>query len=176
MALGGVIVGHRRACKPTASRIEWPPDIKQAVLRTNTRHGGHLTNSDLELAGLLFLWIVMETVCDLTPGSHVALFSDTSPTVSWVRRMAARGSRVAGQLIRELALRLKVCRVSPLHPLHIAGRDNAITDVPSRSFGSEPLWHCKSDAELLTLFNTFSPSRHRTRGQTSMFLPRFVHA
>ena len=28
-----------------------------------------------------------------------------------------------------------------------------MTDVPSCSFGSEPKWHCKTDADLLALFN-----------------------
>jgi hypothetical protein len=28
-----------------------------------------------------------------------------------------------------------------------------MTDIPSRSFVSEPEWHCKSNTELLTLFN-----------------------
>ncbi len=32
-----------------------------------------------------------------------------------------------------------------------------MTDIPSRSFGSEPKWFCRDDAELLTLFNTTFP-------------------
>jgi hypothetical protein len=155
--VGGVIVGHRKACRPTVFRVEWPPDIKAAVLQTNQRRGGYLTNSDLEMAGLLFLWLVMEEVCDITPGAHIALFSDNSPTVSWVRRLAAKGSRVAGQLIRAVALRLKMRHVSPLTPLHIAGKHNAMTDVPSRSFGSEPRWYCRDHASFLTMFNDMFP-------------------
>jgi hypothetical protein len=30
-------------------------------------------------------------------------------------------------------------------------------DIPSRSFGSKPKWLCKSNHELLTLFNTMFP-------------------
>lgn len=90
-------------------------------------------------------------------GEHIALFSDNSPTVSWVRRMAARGSLVADQLLRALTLRLKQKHVCPLTPLHIAGYLNAMTDIPSRSFGSEKKWHCKNDDELLTLFNDSFP-------------------
>jgi hypothetical protein len=155
--VGGIIVGHRKPCRPTVFRIEWPPDIQEAVLKTNERRGGYLTNSDLEMAGLLFLWLVMEDVCDITPGTHIALFSDNSPTVSWVRRLAAKGSKVAGQLIRALALRLKLRQVLPLTPLHIAGKHNALTDVPSRSFGSEQKWHCTSHDEFLTMFNHMFP-------------------
>ena len=84
-------------------------------------------------------------------------FCDNSPTVHWVRRMAAKGSLVTGQLLRALALRLKQRHVSPLTPLHIAGEKNAMTDIPSRSFGSEKKWHCTDDNALLNLFNVSFP-------------------
>jgi hypothetical protein len=32
-----------------------------------------------------------------------------------------------------------------------------MTDIPSCSFGSEPKWHCKSNTDLLTLFNDLFP-------------------
>ena len=47
--------------------------------------------------------------------------------------------------------------VSPLTTLHVPGKENAMTDIPSRSFGSEPKWHCKTDADLLDLFNKTFP-------------------
>jgi hypothetical protein len=46
------------------------------------------TNLDLEIPGLLFLWLVMESVCGDLHEQRVALFSDNSPTVGWVRRLA----------------------------------------------------------------------------------------
>lgn len=154
---GGIVVGDHKACVPTVFRLEWPQDIKEEVWKTNAGNHGNLTNSDLECAGLLLLWLVMEAVCPFVSGDHVALFSDNSPTVSWVQRMAARGSLVAGQLLRALALRMKTKHVSPLTPLHIAGKKNALTDVPSRSFGSNPAWYCKDDTHLLNLFNKMFP-------------------
>ena len=86
-------------------------------------------------------------------GSHAGLFSNNQPTVHWVQRMASKSSDVAGQLLRALALRLKMQKASPLTPMHIAGVENAMTDIPSRSFGSEPKWHYKNDSDLLHLFN-----------------------
>jgi hypothetical protein len=71
--VGGVIVGDKKACIPTVFRLEWPDDIKQEVLLTNSGKQGNLTNSDLEMAGLLLLFLVMEEVCKLGPGDHVAL-------------------------------------------------------------------------------------------------------
>ena len=41
--------------------------------------------------------------------------------------------------------------------MHIAGEENAISDIPSRSFGKKAKWHCKSDHEFLTMFNEQFP-------------------
>jgi hypothetical protein len=66
-----------------------------------------VTNSDLEMVGLLLLLLIMEdVVCNLNE-ANVALFSDNTPTVSWVTRLASRHSTVATQLIAALALWLK---------------------------------------------------------------------
>jgi hypothetical protein len=45
----------------------------------------------------------------------------------------------------------------PLTPLHIEGKQNAISDMPSRSFGSSPAWTCNTNSELLTLINSCFP-------------------
>ena len=150
------MVGEKRACTPTVSRYEWPQDIKDDLV-SKRNSTGRITNSYLEMAGLLMLWLVMETVCDVKSGTHAALFSDNQPTVSWVRRMASKSSDVAGQLLRALSLRLKMKGVSPITALHVPGKQNAMTDIPSRSFGSVPQWHCKTDTDLLTLFNAKFP-------------------
>jgi hypothetical protein len=155
--VGGIIVGEGKPCVPTVFRMQWPQDIKDEVLKTNAGLGGKLTNSDLEMAGLLLLWLMMEEVCLLTPASHVALFSDNSPTVQWVRKLAAKSSLVAGQLLRALSLRLKVKKTSPLTTMHIEGSKNALTDVPSRSFGSNANWKCENDNDLRAMFNKFFP-------------------
>jgi hypothetical protein len=155
--VGGFIVGNTKECVPTVFRMQWPKDIKREVAKSMAKEGGTITNSDLEMAGMLLLWLVLEDVCKVKPGAHVALFSDNSPTVNWVRRMAARGSLVADQLLRALALRLKQKHVSPLTPLHIEGKKNEMTDIPSRSFGSVAKWFCKNDDELLTLYNSRFP-------------------
>ena len=60
--VGGVIFGENKACTPTVFRYEWPDDIKQDL---NLEHNpsGRITSSDLEMAGLLLLWLIMEDVC-----------------------------------------------------------------------------------------------------------------
>jgi hypothetical protein len=135
--VGGIIIGESMACVPTVFRMEWPQWVKDEVIKTNNGQGGSLTNSDLEMAGLLLLFVVMEDVCDMQPGCHIALFSDNLPTVSWIQKMAVKGSKVADQLLRALCLRMKQRNISPLTSLHISGKKNAMTDIPSRSFGSE---------------------------------------
>ena len=154
--LGGVIVGERRSVPPTVFRLQWPDEIRNSIVSATNPHGT-ITNSDLEMAGLLMLWLVMEDVCTPLTDAHVALFSDNSPTVHWVQRLAAKHSAVAMQMVRALALRLHVLHTSPLTPLHIAGKKNALTDIPSRSFGSEQKWYCKTDADLTRLFNASFP-------------------
>ena len=154
--VGGIIIGEGKACTPTVFRYEWPPDIKASLVSFDNPCGT-ITNSDLEMAGLLMLYLIMEVVCNLIIGAHVALFSDNQPTVSWVKRLAAKSSLIAGQLLRALVLRMKKRGTSPLTPLHIPGPQNQMTDIPSRSFGSEPKWHCIDDSDLLTLFNNKFP-------------------
>ena len=103
------------------------------------------------------LWLVMEEVCPKLLAAYVALFSDNSPTIGWVKRLTARGSLVEMQLVRALTLRLKKAGTSPLTPLQIYGEENSMTDIPSRSFGSNLAWFCKNDTNLLNLFNNNLP-------------------
>ena len=67
------------------------------------------------------LWLVMEEVCPKLQAAYVALFSENSPTIGWVKRLAVRGSLVSMQLVRALMLQLKNYGASPLTPLHISG-------------------------------------------------------
>ena len=153
---GGVVIGEGSACVPTVFRLEWPQEV-QAQVVTEDNPDGTITNSDLEMAGLLLCWLVLEHVAPDLYHKHIALFCDNSPTVAWVMRMATRASRVAGQLLMALALRMKVRETSPLTTLHIAGDQNSIADIPSRSFGGTPKWHCRTDDDFLKLYNSHFP-------------------
>jgi hypothetical protein len=52
--VGGVIIGQLSECPPTVFYLQWPPDITANVI-TELNPTGTLTNSDLELAGLVIL-------------------------------------------------------------------------------------------------------------------------
>ena len=78
------------------------------------------------------LWLVMEEVCPKVLAAYVSLFSEISPIIGWVKRLAARGLLVALKLVQALNLLLKKAGASPLTPLHISGEENSMTDIPSR--------------------------------------------
>jgi hypothetical protein len=149
--VGSVIFDENESCIPTVFRWEWPNEIKDLY------HNDTITNLDLEMAGFLLLWLVTEFVCGSLREKRVALFSNNSPMVGWVRRPATHGPMVSAHLIRALALRLKLNGTCPITPLHIAREENSMMEIPSRFFGSKPKWHCKSNTELLTLFNNLFP-------------------
>ena len=97
--MGDVIIGEILECIPTVFRLEWPPDIKKLYKEDK------LTNSDLEMVGLLQLWLVMQTVYTILRAAYVALFSNNSHMVGWVWRLAAKGSPVVMQLLQALERR-----------------------------------------------------------------------
>ena len=154
---GGVVIGEATATPPTVFRGKWTPDITQDLVSDDNPHG-RLSISDLEMAGLLLMWFVVEAINSrATPDLKVALFSDNAPTVSWVDRLASRRSLVGARLVRALALRLKLTRCCPLTPLHVAGKQNSMADMASRSFGSVSQWFCDSDADFSLMFNKLFP-------------------
>jgi hypothetical protein len=96
--IGGIVVGEQSSCKPTVFCLQLPPDISKDI-KSTTNPAGRITNSDLEMAGLLLLWLVIEAVCPSLVEKNIALFSDNSPTVGWVSRFASRHSLVAARLL-----------------------------------------------------------------------------
>jgi hypothetical protein len=141
--------------------LQWPAYITNNV-KSDSNPNSTITNSDLEMAGLLLVLLVMEEiVCDLRE-RNIALFRNNTPTVSWVTRLSSRHSIVAANLVAALALRLKTHQCCPLLPQHTKGKENIITDIPSRSFGTEPKRHFKSNTELRTFFNSHFPLPNQT--------------
>jgi hypothetical protein len=77
--VGGVIIGELSECLPMVFRLQWPPDIT-ANAKSEANPKGTITNSDLELAGLVLLWLMMEHVCGPLTEKRIALFSDNIHT------------------------------------------------------------------------------------------------
>ncbi len=62
--VGWMVLGDFSACIPTVFWWEWPEDIRKEI-RSFGNPTGSITNSDLEMAGLLLLWLVIEDVCSV---------------------------------------------------------------------------------------------------------------
>jgi hypothetical protein len=95
---GGVIVGENSECPPTVVCLQWPEDITKNV-KSDSNSNGTITNSDLEMAGLLLVLLVMEEiVCDLRE-RNITLFSNNTLTVSWVMHLSSCHSIVTAILV-----------------------------------------------------------------------------
>ena len=159
--VGGVVFGENSKCVPTVFRWQWPIEITREV-NTAENPGGRITNSDLEMAGMVMAWLVIEGVGGDLTEKTIALFGDNTPSISWINKLASKQSIVAEQLVQAIALRLKTNKACPLVTSHIEGKRNEIADVPSRSFGSNKDWHCETNQKFLSLFNSLFPLPNQT--------------
>ena len=98
----GVIVGKKDACVRTFFCLEWPQDVQDLVC-TKDNPDRPITNSDLEMVGLLLCGLVMEEVDPCLHHKHVGLYCDNPAPVSWISRMVAQSSKVAGALLMALS-------------------------------------------------------------------------
>jgi hypothetical protein len=55
----GVIIGELSGLPPTVFRFQWPPEISADIV-SSANPRGRITNYNLEMAGLLLLWLCME--------------------------------------------------------------------------------------------------------------------
>jgi len=147
---GGVWFGLNKKLPAIVWRVEFPIEIqKQLVSFDNPK--GSISNSDLEMAGLLLQWMVLENFADLAH-AHVACWCDNTPTVSWASHLLATKAIKAARLLRILALRMITCRASPLTTSHIAGDMNKMANFASQLFVS-----CPDTKQFLTEFHTCFP-------------------
>jgi hypothetical protein len=86
--VGGVVLGELSECIPTVFWWEWPKDIHKEI-RSFGNPIRSITNSDLEMVGLLLLWLVIEGVCGVLAEKQVALFSNNMLMVAWVLGLAS---------------------------------------------------------------------------------------
>ncbi len=92
--VGGVVIGELLELPPTIFQIQWPTEILNDLVFFNNPTG-KINKSDLEMAGLLFLWLCVEAIRPDLAHKHIALFSDNLPTVSWVNKMASWKLQIA---------------------------------------------------------------------------------
>jgi hypothetical protein len=125
---GGVWLSGKTQIHPVVWRFPWPPDIIALF------DDGKLSINDLEMAGILLHYLVLESLGYSLENTHAATWCDNTSAVSWVKRHNAKSSIVAQRLLRALYLRHTVTKSSPLAPWSIAGELNLMADLASRSF------------------------------------------
>jgi hypothetical protein len=121
---------------------------------------GVLTNSDLEMAGVILQFLALEqTVPDLR-NLQVAIGCDNTLAVTWTKKMATHASSpVAHRLFRGLAMRQRSTRAAPPEVYHVAGETNILADVASRKIKGVPSFpsFASNPAAFLSYYNSRFP-------------------
>jgi hypothetical protein len=152
---GGVWISGTEFIQPTVWRLSFPEDIEKRLVSTSNPDGD-ITNSDLEMAGVLLQWLVLEQIATTSlEHKHIGIFSDNTPTVAWATRLHSSKSKIAGHLLRALAVRQHAHRASPLLTISIAGEENDMADVASRSFRHKSFTN--SNQPFAKIFNSLFP-------------------
>jgi hypothetical protein len=153
---GGVWFSGNKSIPPSVWRVEFPADITaQVVSQKNPR--GVLTNSDLEMAGVLLHYLALEEIVPDLRHAQVAIGCDNSPAVAWTKKMATHASSpVAHRLLRGLAMRQRSTRAAPPELYHVAGDTNTLADVASRKIKDVPCFpsFASNPAAFLSYFNS----------------------
>ena len=154
---GGVWFSGTSPLPETVWRLQWPRDITAAVV-SESNPAGKLTNSDLEMAAVVLHFSTLESVAPTLRHKHVFVYSDNSPSVAWVTKMATKTAKsdAAHRLVRGLALRQRMLESAPVSIAHVAGVDNALADIASR-----PIPQLDDDAAFLTHFDSIFPLQNR---------------
>jgi hypothetical protein len=153
---GGVWLSGELGLAPIVWRLKFPDSIASQVV-SDSNPTGTLTNSDLELAAALLHYMVLQTAVDLR-FKRAGTLSDNTPTVAWAKRMADKSqSPTAGRLLRGMAAVQRASQAGPYTVASVAGVDNEMADVASRSFHPTKGPDLTCDQVFLTHFNTRFP-------------------
>ena len=145
--MGGVLFDLRRDRRPILWRAPFPSDIQQRLVSWDNPTGD-ITNSDLELAGVLAQHDVAAQCFDVRH-TTVATRNDNSSAVSWSLRGSVSRDGIVAYLLRLFSLHRRAFRYSTSIE-HLAGDLNRMADDCSR------LWNL-TDKQLIDYFNTTYP-------------------
>jgi hypothetical protein len=156
---GGVWFSCNQAIPPSVWRLEFPADITAQVV-SDKNPDGVLTNSDLEMAGVILQFLALEQIVPDLRHIQVAIGCDNTPAVAWTKKMATHASSpVAYRLLQGLAMRQRATRAAPPEVYHVAGDTNTLADVASRRIKDVPCFpsFVSNPAAFLSYFNSRFP-------------------
>lgn len=119
---------------PIVWRVQWPKDITDAIISI-ANPNGHLTKSDLKIAGVLQHKAVLEAALGPTEmiDTQMAMGCDNLPAVAWTAQMATRSaSPISFRLLCGLAMQQRLTKSALPAIFHVAGVQNILADVASR--------------------------------------------
>ena len=152
---GGIWTSGTSPLSPLLWQLEWPIDIRDNLV-TSTNKNGTITMNDLELAGAVLNWLVLECQNHLDLRcKHIGVFCDNTSAVSWAYKLRTSKSVVAGRMLRMLGMRIHARQASSLTPLNIAGDDNTMADIASRAFKNGQYFEASKN--LTSFFNSKFP-------------------
>ena len=146
---GGVVVSGSVQMPNLVWQVEWPDDIKLEM------SNGTITINDLELAGMVLGWLVLDDVVPDLSYKHVGIFCDNTSAVAWLVKGSTTTSAKAAALLRFLHLRIRERKASSFTPEYIPGEHNTMADVSSRAFKDGQYF--KAHANLTHYFNLNFP-------------------
>ena len=134
-------------------RVKWPEDIANNLV-TWENPTGKYTMNDLELAGVVLEWLVLEALVPNLIFKSAGMNCDNSTGTAWATKFRTAKSAAAAKLLRLLAFRIYMRKAAPAMTIGVAGIENDMADVASRSFKDGGAFI--KNMPLLTYFqNTF---------------------
>lgn len=161
--VGGVWLPGTMFVEPTVWRCQWPPEIQQQCIVHNPN--GWITINDLEMAGFVLQFLLLEELVGPLTYLHIAVWCDNTSAISWIRKMKSNKSAIGQRLARILSMRMHIHQVSPLAALSIAGIANLLADIASRSYTDLVPASCATDFGFLTHFQSEFPLQQNHQWQ-----------
>jgi hypothetical protein len=168
---GGTWSSGIESLPPFLWKYEWPDDIKKDLVTDNNPEG-KISMNDLELAGMVLNLFALECNVPSLYHKHIATFCDNTSAVAWTQRLRTSKSKVAARLLRVISIRLHKRQASSLLPMNIAGEDNTMADVVSRSFkGGE---YFSASTNIVDYFNTHFPLTQNNSWREFQIPPKLI--
>lgn len=153
---GGVWIGLTEDIRHVVWRVELPEDNQQNLC-TSDNPNGTITMNDLELAGMVLGWLVLEKLVPDMQFKNIGIDCDNSSAVSWSNKYHRTANSIpAARLLLLLSLHMHQRQVSPLLFISIKGDKNDMVDKSSCSFGSHGNAF-QLNQSLIDFFNTNYP-------------------